>query len=119
MTDVVPGIRLAVLLATVTWFYACRNDYPRMKRASWGECYRAFRDSAWGLLLIGIVVGGIYSGKFTPTEAAAVAAVYAFFIVVFVYRDLPLKRVPKVLLDAANLRRCSSTSSPTPYCSLS
>jgi C4-dicarboxylate transporter DctM subunit len=92
-----------VLLATVTWFYAWRNDFPRMKRASWGERFRAFRDSAWGLLLIGIVLGGIYSGKFTPTEAAAMAAVYSFFIAVFVYKDLPLKRVPKVLLDAANL----------------
>src|SRR3984893_10488439 len=103
MAGVVPGITLAALLATVTWFYAWRNDFPRMKRASWGERFRAFRDSAWGLLLIGIVLGGIYSGKFTPTEAAEMAAVYFFFIAVFVYKDLPLKLVPKVLFDADNL----------------
>ena len=47
----------------------------------------AFRDSVWGLLLIVIVIGGIYSGIFTPTEAAAMSAVYAFFIAVFVYKD--------------------------------
>ena len=54
-------------------------------------------------MLVFIVLGGIYSGIFTPTEAAAVAAVYAFFITVFVYRDLKLSEVPRVLLNAANM----------------
>ena len=61
----------------------------------------AFRESACGLLLIVVVIGGIYSGKFTPTEAAAVPAVYAFVISVFVYKDLKLRDVPKSLLNAA------------------
>ncbi len=103
MAGVLPGLTLATLLGTLTWFYAWRKGYPRLRPASWGERLRAFRDSVWGLLLIGIVLGGIYSGVFTPTEAAAVAAVYAFVIAVFVYRDMPLRRVPRVLLDAANL----------------
>jgi len=103
MAGVVPGLMLATMLGTLTWFIAWRNDHPRLRPASWGQRYRAFRESLWGLLLIGIVLGGIYSGVFTPTEAAAVAAVYAFFIAVFVYRDMPLSRVPKVLLDAANM----------------
>jgi C4-dicarboxylate transporter DctM subunit len=55
------------------------------------------------LLLIVIVMGGIYTGLFTPTEAAAMSAVYAFFVAVFVYKDMSLKRVPKVLLDSANM----------------
>ena len=59
---------------------------------------RAFRESFWGLFLIVLVLGGIYSGLFTPTEAAAVAAVYAFFIAVFVYKELKLTDVPAVLL---------------------
>ena len=63
----------------------------------------AFRESVWGLLLIVIVLGGIYGGIFTPTEAAAVAAVYAFFITVFVYKELKLTEVPKVLLQAASM----------------
>ncbi len=103
MAGVVPGLTLATALALLTWLYAWRKGYPRMKRASWGERWRAFRDSLWGLLLIAIVLGGIYSGVFTPTEAAAVAATYAFVIAVFVYKDMPLARVPKVLLDAANM----------------
>jgi C4-dicarboxylate transporter DctM subunit len=57
----------------------------------------------WGLLLILIVLGGIYAGLFTPTEAAAVSAVYAFVIAVFVYRDMSLKDVPRVLLGSANM----------------
>jgi C4-dicarboxylate transporter, DctM subunit len=103
MAGVVPGLTLAGGLAFLTWFHAWRNGYPCLPRASWGQRWRAFRDSAWGLLLIGIVLGGIYSGVFTPTEAAAVAAVYAFIIAVFVYKDMPLDRVPRVLLDAANM----------------
>jgi C4-dicarboxylate transporter DctM subunit len=63
--------------------------------------WRAYWDSLWGLLLIAVVLGGIWSGVFTPTEAAATAAVYAFFIVVFVYKDLPLTSIRKVLIDSA------------------
>jgi len=100
---VVPGILLAFLLGLTTWVIAKKRDYPRMARATWGERFKSFRECAWGLLLIVIVMGGIYSGKFTPTEAAAVAAVYAFFIAVFVYKDLRLKQVGKVLLDSASL----------------
>ena len=103
MAGVVPGIMLASLLGLTTWFLARKHDYPRMPKASWGERWAAFRKSAWGLLLIVIVMGGIYSGKFTPTEAAAMAAVYAFFIAVFVYKDLKIKQVAKVLLDSASM----------------
>ena len=101
MAGVVPGIMLAFLLGVTTWFLARKHNYPRMAKASWGERWATFRKSAWGLLLIIIVMGGIYSGMFTPTEAAAMAAVYAFFIAVFVYKDLKIKQVGKVLLDSA------------------
>ncbi len=103
MAGVVPGIILAVLLGLVTWYIAKKNDYPRMKKATWGERLRSFKDCFWGLFLIFLVLGGIYSGKFTPTEAAAVAAVYAFFIAVFVYKDLSLKDIPRVLLSSASM----------------
>jgi C4-dicarboxylate transporter, DctM subunit len=101
MAGVVPGILLAFLLGLTTWVMARKNNYPRMEKASWGERWAAFRKSAWGLFLIVIVMGGIYTGTFTPTEAAGMAAVYAFFISVFVYKDLKLKQVGKVLLDSA------------------
>jgi C4-dicarboxylate transporter DctM subunit len=103
MAGVIPGLTLAALLGLVTWYRAWKFGYPRMARAGWGERLKAFRDSAWGLLLILVVLGGIYSGVFTPTEAAAMSAVYAFVVAVFVYKDMSLKQVPKVLLDSANM----------------
>ena len=103
IAGLVPGLMLAAMLGAMTWYRAWRNDYPRMKRASWGECQRAFRDGFWGLFLIVLVLGGIYSGLFTPTEAAAMAAVYAFVIAVFVYKELKLADVPAVLLKAASM----------------
>jgi C4-dicarboxylate transporter DctM subunit len=103
IAGVVPGLILAFMLGVTTWYRAWRNDYPRLPRATWGERLRALRSSIWGLLLIVLVLGGIYSGMFTPTEAAAVSAVYAFVVAVFVYRDMSLKDVPKVLLASANM----------------
>ena len=103
MAGVIPGIMLAFLLGLTTWFLAKKHNYPRMQKATWAERWVAFRKSVWGLLLIVVVMGGIYSGKFTPTEAAAMAAVYAFVIAVFVYKDLKLRQIPKVLLDSASL----------------
>jgi C4-dicarboxylate transporter DctM subunit len=103
MAGIIPGLILATMLGMVTWYIAWKNDYPRQPRATWRERLHAFNDGVWGLMLVGIVLGGIYSGIFTPTEAAAVAAVYAFFITVFVYKELKLSEVPKVLLQAANL----------------
>ena len=101
MAGVIPGLMLAVLLGLTTWVLARKKNYPRMDKASWTERLVAFRRSAWGLLLIVMVMGGIYSGVFTPTEAAAMAAVYAFVIAVFVYKDMGLRQVPKVLRDSA------------------
>jgi C4-dicarboxylate transporter DctM subunit len=101
LAGIVPGLCLSFLLGVTTWWRAKKLDYPRMPKATWKERYQAFRDSMWGLLLIVVVIGGIYSGKFTPTEAAAMAAVYAFFISVFVYKDLKLSDVPKSLRSAA------------------
>ncbi|MBI3726856.1 MAG: TRAP transporter large permease subunit, partial [Burkholderiales bacterium] len=101
MAGVVPGLLLAFFLGLTTWFLAKKHNYPRMPKASWAERWAAFRKSAWGLLLIVIVMGGIYTGMFTPTEAAAVSAVYAFVVAVFVYKDMTIKKVPKVLLDSA------------------
>ena len=103
MAGVLPGIMLATMLGLTTWYRARKNDYPRLPRATWGERFKALRESIWGLLLIVIVMGGIYSGMFTPTEAAAVSAVWAFIAAVFIYKDLRLADVPRVLLSSANM----------------
>jgi C4-dicarboxylate transporter DctM subunit len=103
MAGVIPGLILAFLLGATTFYRAWKGNYPRMPKATWLQALAAFRDSIWGLLLIVLVLGGIYSGLFTPTEAAAVSAVYAFIVAVFVYRDLKLSDIPNVLLSSANM----------------
>ncbi len=103
IAGIIPGLLLATLLMTVTWFVAKKRDYPCLPKASFRTLMRAFRESVWGLLLIVVVIGGIYTGIFTPTEAAAMSAVYAFIVAVFVYRDMTLKDVPRTLLAAANM----------------
>jgi C4-dicarboxylate transporter DctM subunit len=103
LAGVVPGILLAFLLGLTTWYRARKFGYPRQAKASWAQRGKALRESFWGLLLIVVVMGGIYTGLFTPTEAAAMAAVYAFIIAVFVYKDMGLKDVPRVLLNSANM----------------
>ncbi|MCG5239853.1 TRAP transporter large permease [Azospirillum doebereinerae] len=103
IAGVVPGLMLAFLLGLTTWYRARKFGYPRLAKASAGQRLHALRESFWGLLLIVVVMGGIYSGIFTPTEAAAMAAVYAFIVAVFIYKDMPLSRVPKVLLDSASM----------------
>jgi len=103
MAGVVPGLMLAFILGAVTWYRARKFDYPRQPKASWAVRLKTLKESFWGLFLIVVVMGGIYTGVFTPTEAAAMAAVYAFIVAIFVYKDMPLSKVPKVLLDSANM----------------
>ena len=103
MAGVVPGLMLAGLLGLTTWYRARKNNYPRLAKASPAQRLNALGESVWGLLLIVVVIGGIYSGIFTPSEAAAMGAVDAFIVAVFVYKDMTLKQVPKVLLDSASM----------------
>ena len=103
MAGVIPGIVMASMLGGMTWYRARKFNYPRQPKASWRQRLSAFRESAWGLMLIIVVMGGIYSGMFTPTEAAAMSAVYAFVVAVFIYKDIGLKDVPKILLNSANM----------------
>ena len=103
IAGVVPGLLLTVFLGGITWYRAKKGNFPRQPKASWAQRLKAFNDSVWGLMLIIVVMGGIYTGIFTPTEAAAMSAVYAFIISVFVYKDLSLKDVPRVLLNSASM----------------
>jgi C4-dicarboxylate transporter DctM subunit len=103
IAGIVPGLVMALALLAVTYGVARWHRFPTLPRASLREIGQAFREAAWGLGLAVVVIGGIYGGFFTPTEAAAVSAVYAFFVAVFVYRELPLAKVPRVLLEAANM----------------
>lgn len=103
MAGVLPGIMLGLMLMVAIWVAATKLDIPRAPRHPWRERLRTGREAVWGLLLIVIILGGIYGGIFTPTEAAAVAAVYAFAVALFIYRDLGWRDVPKVLEDSARV----------------
>ncbi|MFB8830712.1 C4-dicarboxylate TRAP transporter large permease protein DctM [Azotobacter sp. CWF10] len=103
MAGVVPGILLGVVLMVAIYIVAARKHLPTLPRASFREWLAAARRAIWGLLLMVIILGGIYSGMFTPTEAAAVAAVYSGFVALFVYKDMKLSEAPKVLLESGKL----------------
>lgn len=94
MAGVFPGLLAGGMLIGTILFIAHRRNLPREQRAPWGQRGVAIREASWGLFLIVIILGGIYGGVFTPTEAAAVAAVYSVFVAMVVYRDVPfdLKR---------------------------
>ena len=92
LAGVIPGIVAGLMLMTAIYIVAKVRGLPSQPKATWREWFTAAWDAGWGLFLIVIILGGIYGGIFTPTEAAAVAAVYAFFIANFIYRDMgPLR----------------------------
>ena len=103
MAGFIPGFVLGLMLMVAIYIRARMIGLPKMPRAPLAEILTSGRDSLWGLLLIVIILGGIYGGVFTPTEAAAVAAVYAFAIAVFVYKDIGMKQVPHVLIEAGKV----------------
>ena len=100
MAGVMPGLLLAFMLSFAVWWRAGKLTLAKAPKASMREVLLAFKDSVWGLALLAIIMGGIYGGVFTPTEAAAVAAVYATFVAVVIYRDISVKQLPEVFLEA-------------------
>jgi C4-dicarboxylate transporter DctM subunit len=104
MAGIVPGLVLTALMMAAIPVFAGRDGLPAQTLAvSWREIVRAGQSAFWGLLLIVIVLGGIYGGVFTPTEAAAVSAVYAVVVAVFVYRDIGVRQIPEVLVRSVRV----------------
>ena len=105
LAGVIPGLLAGIMLMVAIYVMAKVKNLPKGEWQGWGEIFASGRDAGWGLFLIVIILGGIYGGVFTPTEAAAVAAIYSFFIACFVYRDMgPLaapKNAPQSLSAAA------------------
>ena len=101
MSGIVPGILLAIFLA-VTWAWMVRNDHFKVEpRRTLRETLVAAREAAWAFILPFIIIFGLRGGIFTPTEAASVAAWYAFFVGLFVYRELNGRTLVKVLISSA------------------
>mgnify|MGYP003884339217 CR=1 FL=1 len=88
LAGVIPGLMAGLMLMLTIYFIARVKNLPKGEWQGWGEVFASGREAGWGLFLIVIILGGIYGGIFTPTEAAAVAAVYAFIIACFIYRDM-------------------------------
>ncbi|MBU2581812.1 MAG: TRAP transporter large permease [Alphaproteobacteria bacterium] len=107
LAGVIPGIVAGLMLMVTIYIMARIRNLPAEDWKGWGEVVAAGKDAGWGLFLIVIIIGGIYGGVFTPTEAAAVAAVYSGFVALFVYRDMgPLKGIdwiPEGVSDRARI----------------
>lgn len=97
ISGIVPGIMMTLFFVILVVFQS--KHLPLQPVASWQERFSALRKSFWGLLLPLIVVGGIYSGAFTPTEAAAVGTLYSLFITFFIYRTITLRQMPEILTE--------------------
>jgi C4-dicarboxylate transporter DctM subunit len=101
MAGVVPGLMIGFMMMVVTYIGAKRLGFEVEKKATFKERIIKFKDAFWALMLIVLVIGGIYGGLFTPTEAGAASAAYAFFVSFFVYRDLKLKDIYPIILESA------------------
>jgi C4-dicarboxylate transporter DctM subunit len=101
LAGIVPGILLAIMMAVVSYYIAKKKGFARAEKASMGERLKAFKDAIWSLSLPLLIIGGIYSGIFTPTESAAVAAIFGIIIGLFVHKDLKMKDLPRILVDSA------------------
>ncbi len=104
---IIPGIMMGVALVIVIMIEVRRKGLTSSReRATWGERWKSFRGAFWGFLVPVIILGGIYGGIFTPTEAAAVSVIYALIVGLFIYREMKWKDVPAILVDS-----CKTTGS--------
>jgi C4-dicarboxylate transporter DctM subunit len=103
MAGVLPGLTIGVVLMIYTWIVARRNNWRVEQKASLRELILAAGRGFWALLLPLVVLGGIYSGVFTPTEAAAVSVVYALVVEMFIYKEFGFGEITSICKDAAVL----------------
>ena len=116
LAGVIPGLLAGFMLMIAIYVIARIKDMPKGVRASWGERLKTGLEAGWGLFLIVIILGGIYGGIFTPTEAAAVAALYAWAIASFVYKDMgPFKTTPAKAGSAAAILTLGTALLAVPF----
>ena len=103
---IIPGILLGLALCVPTYIISVKRDYPRHERADWKVRAQTTKDAIWAMLMPVILIGGILSGVFTPTEASIVTCVYALIVGVFVYKEIKITDVPRIVWE--NIRACAS-----------
>lgn len=101
-SGIVPGILMGVFLIVATQIVYHKRELKLLPKASAAQRWKAFKSAFWGLMMPVIILGGIYGGIFTPTEAAAVAAVYGIFVGLFIYRSITMKDVWELLKDSVS-----------------
>lgn len=102
IAGVLPGLLMGLALVIVSLWVGRKSDLEILPKASGAERWFAFKDAFWGLMMPVIILGGIYGGVFTPTEAAAVSAVYGLLVGVFIYKTIKLKEIYRILVDSAS-----------------
>jgi C4-dicarboxylate transporter DctM subunit len=106
MAGIVPGLLIGGSFIAYTVYLAHKNGWKPSRSPTWGERLSILKDGIWGVLLPVIVLGGIYAGVFTPTEAAAVSLVYALMVEICIYREIGIRDVPEVCIQGAVLSGC-------------
>ena len=101
LAGAVPGVLMGVAMGITCYVLAVRRNYPRQPWQGVGELLMAFFSAFWALAMIALVIGGLVTGIATPTETAIVASIYAFLVGAFVYRELPMWHVPRIIVDSA------------------
>ena len=102
IAGVVPGLLMGAALIIAALLVGRKMDLKSLPKASGKERWEAFKDAFWGLLMPVIILGGIYGGIFTPTEAAAVAVVYGLIVGIFIYKTIRIKELFAILIDSAS-----------------
>ena len=101
IAGIIPGLLIGFMLMAVTYIGAKKLGFKKTKPASWKARWQKFKESFWALMTIVIIIGGIYRGVFTPTEAAAVSAIWALFVSLFIYKDIKIKDLAPVFFESA------------------
>ena len=100
-SGIVPGILMGVLLVVAMMWVSRKRELQLLPKATWKERWESFKDAFWGFLMPVIILGGIYGGIFTPTEAAAVSVVYGLFVGMVIYREVSFRDLFDILVDSA------------------
>lgn len=100
MAGIIPGLIMGLFLIVTTLFINRKRPLAKLEKATSKERWMAFKDAFWGLLMPVIILGGIYGGVFTPTEAAAVSAVYGLLVGIFIYKSINMKVFQEILVDS-------------------
>jgi C4-dicarboxylate transporter, DctM subunit len=101
LAGAVPGILMGLAMMVTCYIISARRNFPRQPWQGFGEVARSFGGAIWAIAMTFLIIYGLLSGLATPTETAIVASVYAFVVGSFIYRELPLRAVPGIIIDSA------------------